>query len=459
MVARQFSSFLEGISYIHPEIWGGDFKDVGGARLHAQRIGYKEVKVAQIYGHGLRVPHSTSSFILESWKQVGRLEDFGAPLVFDRRNHVREAELASGMPTGKPVILVAVSGHSAPVPNPDKLFAALENRYGDSAHVVDMAKFQTSHFHDLLGVIDRAACLVTGDTAFGQLACASRTPVCALIAYQPTLWHGSPRRPSHACYIRYNELDHKMDELYRAIDLSLDRHTVPKITHVWSGVNMGRDAMRRHTIAAATWDREAQVYGNWQTIRFTAEMMSRSAIDIGEDVGLPYIQDMLDCAASGGRDADIVVISNADINFVPGLAGDIAEQCTRHGAAYCHRWDFPSVETPVDRNGLLGASWYVGCDLFACTVGWWKQHKSEFPPMLLGRECWDWVLRKLIDMHGGAQIERGIYHEKHPSPWELNRSLPGNLYNRGYARAWLTQHGIDLAEITNLPYAKVQWPA
>lgn len=458
MVAKPFASFLEGISYIHPEIWTGDFKDIPAAREHAKKLGYKEIKVAQIYGHGITVPHTQSSFILESWKQVGRLNDFGAPLVFDRRNYAREAELAKQLPTGKPLILVAADGHSAPFPNRDKLFAILNHKFGDVANVFDLGKIRHPHYHDFLGLIDRAACLVTCDTAFGQLACASQTPVCALIAYLPGLWYSSPRRANHVCYIRYNEFDAKLPEFLKAVGDCLTVSKRPTINHVWSCTDLTGEPLRRHETAKATWEREARTYGKWRSIRFTDEMMPRSAQGIGEAVKLPYIQDMLDCAAKDGADEDIVVISNADINFVPGLAIDISRQCQLHGAAYCHRWDFPRVNTPVSREQVVAGRWYVGCDLFACTIAWWKAHKAELPPFILGRECWDWVFRKLIDQHGGVQIEQGIYHEKHPSPWELNRNLPGNLYNRGYARAWLEQHGIDLAEITNEPHAKVQWP-
>jgi hypothetical protein len=185
--------------------------------------------------------------------------------------------------------------------------------------------------------------------------------------------------------------------------------------------------------------------------------MTRSAKSIG-DVELPFIHDMLDKAALGADDNDVLLITNADISFVPGLGRELIDQCSRDGACYAYRWDFPLVVTHIGREEITKAKWYVGCDLFAVTAKWWRENREELPPFVIGRECWDWVFRKLIDIKGGTEIQKAIYHEKHASPWEVNRSLPGNLHNRSYARRWLAMHKIPLAEIANEPYVPVKWP-
>lgn len=218
MVAREFSSFLEGISYIQPEIWNGDWRDISSAKRRARMLGYKEVVVAQIYGYNISVPKTQSSFLLESWNQVGRLADFyTAPLVFDKRNYAREQEMVSKLPTGLPIVLVAADGTSSPFPYREALLNDLHTGLEDKAHVVDLRDFRTEHFHDFLGLFDAAACLVTIDTGFGQLAKASSVPVVALAAYKPTTWHSSPRIPQHVEYIRYNEYPERKHDLLRAV--------------------------------------------------------------------------------------------------------------------------------------------------------------------------------------------------------------------------------------------------
>ena len=457
MVHREFSSFLEGISYIVPEIWDGDWRDVKGAMRHCQRKGYQQVINAQIYGHGLRPGRTTSSFILESWAQVGRLKDWPSKLVFDNRNFDREAKLAEPLPRDKPVVLVAADGISSPFPHKEKLMQLLRDACGDSARVVDLKDYRTPHFHDFLGLFDRAACLVTCDTGFGQLAVASSIPVCALAAYKPTTWHSAPQRKQHLCYIRYNQFESRKHELVKAVESCISKSVKPYIVHVWAGVGMAGDSLRRHETARETWLREAKDYGRWIDRQYQGIPPDRTAKDIGDPVSLPFIHDMMlygqRCAV--GDDA-ILLITNADICMVPGLADEIALMCRTYGATYCHRWDFPKVVTHIERHQITqGGKWYVGCDLFAVTIGWWKKHKSQLPPFVLGRECWDWVFRLLIEETGGRQIEKGIYHEKHSSPWEVQRGLGGNLHNRSHARAWLKKRKIPLAEIENLPFIEV----
>lgn len=458
MVQRDFASFLEGISYIVPEIWHGDWRDVPAAKAWARMRGYSDIVVAQIYGFNVKTPHTTTSFILESWKQVGRLNDFGAPLVFDQRNKEREAELMKGLPTDKPWVLVAADGYSAPFPYREQLFDDLKGRLGESAHVIDLAPIKTDHYHDFLGMIDKAACLVTIDTGFGQLAMASKTPICALIANKPTTWHSSPQRNQHLTYIRYDDYPKRKVEMMDAVASCVLRPAAVTVRHVWAAINPDASAQFRHEIAKETWKRESRAPGVvWHDRPFTEADLKRSATDIGEKVRLPFLHDMLDKAAEGADNSDVLLITNADISLVPGLGLELGKICLARGACYAHRWDFPIVRAHINRSEITKGRWYVGCDLFAMTALWWRTNRHQLPPFVIGRECWDWVFRSLILEKGGKEIEYAIYHEKHSSPWEVNRGLPGNLHNRSYARKWLTARGIDLAEITHEPFHEVEW--
>lgn len=462
MVGREFAGFLDGISYIQPEIWTGDWKDIPGAKARCRMLGYKEIKVAQIYGYGISIPHTQSSFLLESWFRVGRLSDFfTAPLVFDKRNPDREQELVNKLPQGKPIVLVAADGISSPFQHRQALFDDLRQAVGEAAHIVDLKDYRTDHFHDFLGLFDAAACLVTIDTGFGQLACASPIPVVALAADHPGTWYSSPRRPQHVAYVRYGEYPSRKQEVIEAVLACVGKPvtaSTARINHVWAGIGMAGESLRRHNTARETWVREAAAYGNWRDCRVTEADCPRNAGNIGEKVPLPFIHDMMNLAASKCEDDEVLMITNADICLVPGLPQDIANACARKGATYCHRWDFPKVVTHIDRHQIIMGKWYVGCDLFACTKKWWMDNRDNLPDFVLGRECWDWVFRELIKKTGGSETRKGIYHEKHASPWEVNRALLGNLHNRSYARAWLQHNKIPLAEIENEPYLQVQWP-
>lgn len=461
MVAREFIGFLDGISYIVPEVWPGDWRDVLGARARARMMGYKEIVIPQVYGYDWPVPHTQPSFLLESWNRVGQLDKFyTTPLVFDRRNLEREKLLAEKLPTGLPIILVAADGTSSPFKYRDQMIQDLKTHLEGRANVVDLRDYRTDHFYDFIGLFDRAACLVTIDTGFGQLACASSVPVVALAASEPGPWYSSPRRPQHVAYVRYNDYPAKRQEVLDAVDGCVGKAKMPVIHHVWAGVYHPSEALTRQVIAKETWDREAKSYGYWKDCRFADSESSRSAKDIGETVALPFLHDMIDNVIETKQpvDEDIIMLTNADICLVTGLGREIADACKAHGSTYCHRWDFKRVLTHIERHQLVMGQWYVGCDLFAFTVKWWKENRSKLPPFILGRECWDWVFRELIKQTGGVETKKGIYHEKHASPWEMKRDLAGNLHNRSYARAWLRLANIPLAEIENEPYLEVTWP-
>ncbi len=460
MVAREFSSFLEGISYIKPEIWVGDWRDVAGAKARCKMLGYEDIVVPQIYAYGLPVQHTESSFLLESWKRVGRLDDFfTTPLVFDNRNYDREQQMLSQLPrNGLPIVLIAADGNSAPFEYRADLFAALHEEFAGKANIIDLRDFQTEHFHDFLGLFDVAACLITIDTGFGQLACGSPVPVVALAADKPTTWYSSPKRPQHVAYIRYNEYRDKKQELLDAVAKCVDAAPKVMIHHVWCEDRKSGEAYQRHVIAKETWVREAKAYRLWRNVQFTEAEAKRSAINLGDTIRLPFLHDMIDKAAEKAADDDVLLLTNADICLVPGLARQITDACKKHGSAFCHRWDFKKVRTHIQQHEIVMGKWYPGCDLFAVTKHWWKQNKDSLPEFVLGRECWDWVFRELVKKTGGVEIKKGIYHEKHPSKWEQQRNLPGNLHNRSYARAWLAKEGIPLAEIENYPYVQVNWP-
>jgi hypothetical protein len=146
--------------------------------------------------------------------------------------------------------------------------------------------------------------------------------------------------------------------------------------------------------------------------------------------------------------------------MVPGVAQEIAAACQKFGACWATRWDFRRLDAPLrSKNQLRAGTRYPGSDLFAFTKHWWADHSADFPDMIYGRECWDWILRELVKLNGGIELSMAIYHESHDAPWKRSRDRqPGNLSNRSFARAWLRSKNLDLGYIRNASYTEVEWP-
>jgi hypothetical protein len=230
----------------------------------------------------------------------------------------------------------------------------------------------------------------------------------------------------------------------------------PRITHVFSGPTNDPETSRRIALAKQSWAREAESYGNWREVDFSDVPTARNAQSIGDPVPLPFIHDMVE-ACMDGADDDIIFITNSDIGIYHGIGDELAKLCGEKGACYAYRWDFPKLEGMLATKEDIGKGrWYIGADAFAFTKRWWMANRHELPDFVLGRECWDWILRVLIGETGGVELQRAIYHEKHDSPWKKNRAMqPGNVYNRSFARAWLTVRKLPLREIANAPYSAV----
>lgn len=232
----------------------------------------------------------------------------------------------------------------------------------------------------------------------------------------------------------------------------------PRITHIFSGAPKDAETTRRMAVAKQSWAKAAGVYGDWRDRDLSDVPFTRDARSIGDPSPLPFIHDMvwqtMDCG-----DDDIILITNADVGVHKDIGDELVALCSAHGACYAYRWDFDRLELPLEtKEQIAKGRWYVGCDAFAFTKRWWNANKDQLPDFVLGRECWDWILRVLIIETGGVELQKAIFHEKHVSPWKQGRLYqPGNVYNRSFARAWLTVRNIPLREIANAPFKPMTW--
>lgn len=451
MIAAPFADLLEGISYATPLVWPGVFDDIGPAAWTAkQQPG--EVVICQIYGHNWVIPRRCTSFLRESWALARADVPWGSlPLVFDRRNARRERAVVRDLigASRKKIVLVSARGFSAPFPGADICVPALlEVQLGPKFKVVDLSHFRAPRMFDLLGVYDRAHCLLSIDTGTKHLAPASDVPVISLVDSER--WPASAWRPREVARFLYREFPARALDIVQAVSRARDPDYGPRIVHVWSAARrevMDENTRRRTAIARKSWRQEYRATGRWISAPFQPSKANRDGRSVGDPRPVPFIRDLIAQAVASARDgSDIIALTNADVCFTPGITGWILEAVPRLGAAYAHRYDFPRIDRLCvsEADVMADGTWFHGTDAVFFTVDWWTAHGAESPDMLLGREHWDEAFRQLIKRHGGVELQGAIYHEKHGGYWDAEGTKAvnmGNLYNRNLLNEWHARTG------------------
>lgn len=173
MIHPAFDVAMRGQSYVEPVYFSGDIEDLRFAVEYARVIA-KDVRVAQLFGRvqpdGLS-PRSRPSFVMDQWDRLrpGLGDLWGKlPLEFDRRDAPREAELIVQLRAhcGRPTLLVNTFSHSSPL-DPHyaaELYAHLESNHPEF-HVIRLGDVRAFSYCDLLGLYERAAGLITVDSA------------------------------------------------------------------------------------------------------------------------------------------------------------------------------------------------------------------------------------------------------------------------------------------------------
>ncbi len=212
MVSAEYASVLDGVS-VPRILWYEDWRLVGAAYRSVKDEWPKVVVLQQHSTDGWPQYHATDSFVKEMYRIGGKLPLFPLPLVFDRRDPEREGHLVRCLSASLPVVLVATNGISSPFPHGGALLALLERTFPDVL-ILDMDAIQGERIYDLLALFERAACLVTVDSALLHLAQATpQLPVIAYIADRPTKWHGSPAYAGQRLRIRYDDFNMRRDAL------------------------------------------------------------------------------------------------------------------------------------------------------------------------------------------------------------------------------------------------------
>jgi hypothetical protein len=208
------------------------------------------------------------------------------------------------------------------------------------------------------------------------------------------------------------------------------------IFHVYSAYTPTNiDTIRRMRLARRTWDVQP-----WSDLPVKEE---RTRLFRDRAGRIPYIKDIIHLASKLKEDVDIIVLTNADICVAGNCCFAIVAALQSIDAAYCFRRDFVRLDVPLPLRTIKMGTHYAGSDLYAFRVGWWRTYQNHFPDMLLGRECWDAILRLLIDKthsNKNTTLHDLIYHERHASVWENpanKRTLPSQMHNVSLAKSWM----------------------
>lgn len=437
VVANAYADVLDGFSYVEKVVYPGHFSDLMGALEYARiKDNNEALIICSVYGKNYTIKKTCSSFLREAWHYSLCPKAWGhLTLNVDQRNENRESKLLYelGVEENKKIVVTALSGHSSPLSGKDKLLSYLRTELSSDYQIIDISEVKAYRIYDLLALYEIAHVLIANDSSPLHLANAvPDLPVISLISDLKDRWHESSWRPQHKLRVMYSELESRYDKIIDAV-IGGNEYQRPEIHVVTSSATNNNDAQRRNAMAYKSWFMERMKTGvdKWYFEQY------------GNGEHLPKVKNMIDHIYDRTEDNDILMITNADICFVPGITGWILHEVERHEAVYFHRHDFPTIDKLLISEAEAGkGKWYCGSDTFAFTHKWWKQHKDLFPDMYFGREAWDMVMRNMIKRSGGVEIHNAIYHEKHKSYWENEgRDCAENEHNRKLASRWLSRYG------------------
>lgn len=230
MVQECYAPMMEGVTYLDPVLWTGDIEDVPGAAGELAR-NHSPILVTQTYGRrGFK--RQSESFAREAWRLAG-FDDLwdSLPLIFDNRSESREAALVKRYaPDDAPLILTATSGHSSPFGEWNLFFGEIEKRWGGQCRIVDLTPIRAERPYDLLGLMDKAAILISVDTMPLHLGYASRVPTVGLVADGPTPWHGTAMRKHWMARVPYRQWRDSMKHVHLCVERAVARKELDRQT-------------------------------------------------------------------------------------------------------------------------------------------------------------------------------------------------------------------------------------
>lgn len=218
-ISLHFASIF-GVSYVNPIKIQFAYERTDLAIDLAEKSG-ATVMMAQTFGRLWRGRHDICYNRL-AWVNTGYGEHFDNvqefPLIFDRRDPEREERLCQRVITGtKPVLLLSIAcGRSSPFAAHGTFTDSILRKWGQHFQIIDLCKVRAARVYDVLGLMDRAALLVTGDSFAIHLAAAcQKLPVVFLCNNEPFL--ASDTRCRVVLRLKYSEWHARIREVHAAI--------------------------------------------------------------------------------------------------------------------------------------------------------------------------------------------------------------------------------------------------
>lgn len=477
MVAREFMSILDGVSYVNPYPVNFDNADVNKALAVANKE-FKHVICAQIWGRNWFQDKQCQSYNMESWRMTGflhKFRDFSWKPYFDQRDFDRELALWKQVerPGKRHLLVNLTAGVSSPFPRGAHLLSVLKNMVPEDVEIVDLSKLKAPKIYDVLGLLDRADALLTIDSMLGHLAAASDIPTVLLT--NPLPWLGTI--PRFLCdRIPYDQIGPAFDAVDFAIGHALAAKSendafstwkftpTPPTRQIFHVCERHEESdghyKRRKNHAMRSWD--ALYQKGVIAAHLWEEHYPRNAFDIGESRPLPFVKDVIKKGLDLATDDDIVFFTNDD-NW---LHSELPELLQYHVSIYevccSQRCEFmdgpipPSLRTPADFANA-GRS-HMGRDLFAATKRWWMKHWDQIPDMIIGASDWDLCFASIVRNYFGikttrknleecifpAELPRGyVSHQAHAPKWaqpDIVNTCPSNMHNRRLFKEWASTY-------------------
>ena len=407
MVSKDYASVMEGQSIVETIVFDGGAHEIQRAYEHAKTLS-NDVTCVQVAGPAAEVKkytyelngrkgEVTDSFAKEPWHILGKMDVWRKQpvLKFDKRDEKREWKLISeshdflGDKKDK-VILISLGGANSPFPFRPLLERMIYLQFEQQYQIIDISKIKCERVYDLLGLYERASCLIASDSAPLHLATAVPSlPVIALINDKPSLWNGSPWRANHVCHVRYSDFARRGTEILDAVqsaeERSLPRSSQsPNFIHVWSHYDLSSG----YPEAKATWG------GNrFRECAIEVGALGRDShySQVKDPVRYPFLKDALRLATFRAKEQDVLILTKSDTCLPEGIAEKIKAPC------FAHRFEKGSYSPFVD--------------LFAFTKEWWEAHREELPELIMGADVmWNQVLKALILKHGGTELPLGTVY-------------------------------------------------
>lgn len=440
MVSKEYVSVLDGVSYVEPVVFDGEPWDLVKAHEQAHKlcdsvqccqvVGDPEVVRRFTFGPVGRDRARTESFQREAWDLLGRLDvwKLQPPLIFDKRNKERESKLLSEVKKStKKMVALCMSGVTSPF-----LYQDLIRHLLSKFNVVDIGRIKAERIYDLLGIMEKAHCIVAIDSAPLHLSYAVNVPVCALVNDQPLLWNGSTWRPNHIFHCRYQDFPLRCVEMVDRINEIgkigwfhfPSRQRKPRVIHVWSMYELSEDTIERHHKAKANW---AKFYeeDEWIPCPMELSVFGRDSKTVMKDpVRIPFLKDVIRNAILRANEEDIILLSKSDTLF--------NENFVVKAPAYARR----TIQDDV-------LSWHPAADVFMFTKEWWRKHQHEVPDLLMGGDSmWSRVMLELFRSTGATELEFAISRGR-GKVINHGKDIPPRIrHNETLSSKWMAERNI-----------------